>query len=270
MCSQSYLKGGRYLRCDLQSHNGCEVCFAGEDLMRRQRILIRSLAADMEAYGGKDISWFNRKYLEYAAIWNRAVRECPEVMDPVLDYFEDNGTAYLVTKFTDTPLDLSRETRSEIRLRKGEAVLAAGAAALEAMHRQGLLLLRFDGEENFYEDTRGNIRLGFVFASEQLEWSLVKPRDAWMSGRYAAPEVYLKKPLVPTADVYALSALVYAIITGMKPEKSLFRFYEKRELPDCNTIDRHSFRSLAWGLSLDPKDRPQSVRQLADSFLRKL
>lgn len=261
------LKNGRY-QLGEESRVDCEICYEAQDTMTNQKVQVRKLDPDMVHRRGVDLARAKDIYFWYAEKWGRAALECPDTMASVLDRFEERGTGYLVIKQPGDFLSWHYDVPVNIgMLMDADAVMQVGSRALEALHRQGLLVLRFDGRNDIMGEWEGKPRLAFFFAPEQLSRPVISQRDAWMSSHYAAPEVYLGKPLGPAADVYAFSALVYATAVTI-PDKSLFRLYGNLGLPNPQDKWRikREFPALVRGLSLDPKDRQQSIRQLRDEY----
>lgn len=266
-----YLKNRRYVRGD-EERTACEIFYEANDLKENRCVQIRKLNMDMVRYRGLDPDRATDRYYRYAALWNQAAREYPEGLDSVTDFFVEQGEPHIViNRYKSTEqrlLDIDPDPPLGMPERwLADDVMHIGSRALEELHKQGLLVLRFENMENFYRDVHGKVRLGFYFAPEQLTRPVVSRQDAWMSSHFAAPEVYLGKPLSPAADVYALSALVYSIATRVNPDKSLFRLYGNLGLPvkEYNGkkgvyLWEKEVQALTRGLSLNPEDRQQSVR----------
>ena len=76
---------------------------------------------------------------------------------------------------------------------------------------------------------------------------------------YLAPEVAAGEPATPAADVYALAATAFALLTGSPPTG---------EIPNwtgIQTVDAKNFeRALRLALSTDPARRPASCRELTE------
>ena len=84
---------------------------------------------------------------------------------------------------------------------------------------------------------------------------------------FAPPEQYLEGNLGPWTDVYALAGTIYACIMHKSPPPALRR---RAKDPLVSFLGQHKgtysnelLKAIAAGLSLDIKDRPQSVDEFA-------
>ncbi len=137
----------------------------------------------------------------------------------VRDFFEANGTAYIVMDYEDgEPLSqlLQREkTLSEEQIRR---LLDDVLPALEAVHAQGYLH-RDLKPANLYRRSDGRTILIDFGAARQALGRRSKSVTSVFSPGYSPIEQYLVdgKGYGPATDIYAVGSVLYHCVTGMAP-----------------------------------------------------
>ncbi|MDG4597382.1 MAG: bifunctional serine/threonine-protein kinase/formylglycine-generating enzyme family protein [Candidatus Contendobacter sp.] len=137
----------------------------------------------------------------------------------VRDFFEANGTAYIVMDYEDgEPLSqmLQREkTLSEEQIRR---LLDDVLPALEAVHAQGYLH-RDLKPANLYRRSDGRTILIDFGAARQALGRRSKSVTSVFSPGYSPIEQYLVdgKGYGPATDIYAVGAVLYHCVTGVAP-----------------------------------------------------
>jgi Protein kinase domain len=188
----------------------------------------------------------------------------------VRDFFEGNGTAYMVMDFYDgRSLALlleagnGRTTESEARV-----IAIQVLAGLEAIHNQNYLH-RDLKPANLYLVDRGRdqgsqvIILDFGAAREVLGME-TQSLDLIFTDGYAPPEQYAGMGLGPWTDLYALAATLYRCVTGRAVPGALVRRGHDTLEPPMRLVSGLSpaLDGAIWaGLRLDPNARPRSVAQ---------
>lgn len=146
----------------------------------------------------------------------------------VFDYFEENGTAYFVMEFMDgrTVGDYLKEAKS-----KGKVFTVDSAVhivrevlnALKATHAKGIIH-RDIKPQNIYVLNNGTIKLydfgaaRFSNADEELTRTVI------ITPGYAPAEQYqTRSKQGEYTDIYALGAVLYELLTGIRPDESINR-----------------------------------------------
>ncbi len=221
----------------------------------------------------------------YERLRDRA-RSTFQVHDPnvvrVLDCDTIDGRWYLVMEFVDG-VDLGVVLRQKQRLSWEQAAQVGleSAQALSAIHESGLL---------HYDVKPGNLLLGVdgrvrlrdlgvaALSREVFESDPGGAGDAGILG-YCAPEVLANSSAIsPAADLYALGATLYHLVTGHLPHEAGGVF---QRLIDLQT------RAVAWPadmldaapgwfvavilrlLAVEPHERHPSAAALMDEFKRR-
>ena len=194
------------------------------------------------------------------------------------DFFQANGTAYLVMNFEEgEPLSelISRREQAGENLSQTELLnlLQPMLSGLSYIHQHDVLHRDIKPENIFIRRSNGQpVLLDFGAAKTTL--FATNSLAAFTSG-YAAPEqTDAEGELGPWTDIYAVGALMWRIIYRTIPPKTEMRLFAAvRGKPDpANAVELpdHNFSSgmikLVQGcMALDRHQRPQSVRALAQT-----
>lgn len=142
----------------------------------------------------------------------------------VIEYFEENNTAYIVMEYLDgiSLKQYLKQSGGKLDLESALEVVTSIAKALEIVHKEGIIH-RDVSLDNIFLCSNGPIKLidfgaaRFARDEDRLMTIIVKPG-------FAPPEQYEKiNKQGPWTDIYALGATFYNMITGVKPEESTNR-----------------------------------------------
>jgi len=198
----------------------------------------------------------------------------------ILDYFEANNTAYFVMR-DEGGIDLDRYMQQHRPPMSQEEVLEIVIPILEGLkevhsynylHRDikpGNILLRANELPVLIDFGASKIALGEVS----------KSITSILTEGYAPPEQYSTdvKQQGPFTDLYSLAAVMYKMITGAVPPGAQTRIYAKttdKEDPyeplvsqDLSQYDYHFLDTIDTALSLNAKQRPQTVQEFQAQLL---
>ena len=212
-------------------------------------------------------TWGLERFLNEARILARVNH--PGVVR-VRDFFEANGTAYIVMDYEDgEPLSqvLQREkTLSEEQVRR---LLGDVLPALEAVHVQGYLH-RDLKPANLYHHSDGRTILIDFGAARQALGRRSKSVTSVFSPGYSPIEQYLidGKGYGPWTDIYALGAVLYHCVTGAAPIEAPARVLDD-PLKPAETIaaGRYSpalLRLIDRAMAVRPEKRFQSIAKMQE------
>lgn len=147
-------------------------------------------------------------------------------------------------------------------------VLAELVAPLQALHDQGLIRADISVHSVGLDET-GRAHLmnlgGSPYAAE--------PPAGMPEPGYAPPELYHTGPQWPRGpwtDIYALSAVAHSLVTGTRPPPASERVGEDAYRPladrDLSKYDPAFLRGLDVGLSVDPRNRPQTLEEFTQQL----
>ncbi|MCB6342054.1 serine/threonine protein kinase [Enterocloster lavalensis] len=198
----------------------------------------------------------------------------------VFDFFEENGTAYMVMEFLEGVSLKEYISRAGGRLPWQQAV-EIGLRIIDALKDvHGAKILHRDlSPDNVFMCDDGKIKLLDFGAARFTGLDDEKTRTIVLKMGFAPPEQYRSKSQQgPYTDIYALGATLYRAITGQTPDESVNRqdsinhnegdtlkpmsqFVEG--IPDY--LDNAVLRAMA----LEPTLRFQNVQQMADALQNK-
>jgi len=193
----------------------------------------------------------------------------------VLDYFEENNTAYIVMEYV-KGISLLKwlENRSEpCSFKEACRILSPIMDALEKVHKKGLLH-RDISPDNIMVLEDGSVKLLDFGAAREffLENDRQKTMTILAKSGYAPPEQYeAKGKHGPWTDVYALSSVLYEMITGTMPQNS-----QQRQLADnlyvpsafgSDILPEEEDALILKGMALDSAKRYRSIKKMKADYL---
>lgn len=188
---------------------------------------------------------------------------------PILDYFVDNGTPYIVMAYIGgKDLETWRRQGAFDDEATVNPVVDAIASVLEYLHRQDPpVLMRDLKPANVLVTAEGRVHvIDFGIARWQEDGQVTRTaiRGAVTDG-YSPLEQYGGGTTDARSDLYALGATWLFLLTGQTPPSATRRVSERAPLPDPRTVNpRVSGRTCAVIgrlMSLRREDRPASVAE---------
>ncbi len=199
----------------------------------------------------------------------------------VFRFWEANGTAYMVM-----PLYRGmtlKQARQCMRLPPTEAwlhkVLWCVLGALKMLHKGNALHRDVSPDNIFLQDTGPPVLLD-LGAARMAIGDNAKQHTAILKINYAPIEQYADTdgvPQGPWTDLYALAAVVHGLLRNEAPMPATVRVVNDRLPAFANVVKTVSSEfgqeysaqfvsAIDWALHIQPKDRPQSVREFARSL----
>lgn len=199
----------------------------------------------------------------------------------VFRFWEANDTAYMVM-----PLYRGmtlKQARQCMRLPPTEAwlrkVLWCILGALKVLHR-GTALHRDVSPDNIFLQDSGPPVLLDLGAARLAISDTAKQHTAILKVNYAPIEQYADSqgvPQGPWTDLYALAAVVHGLLCNEPPLPAMIRVVNDKMPPFGNVVktvasefgqgySEQFTHGINWALSIQPQDRPQSVREFARSL----
>lgn len=210
-----------------------------------------------------------KKFLEEARILAKYSNH-PGIV-PVRDFFEENGTAYLVMYYLDG-IDLKRyleQLGGRLPYDQAIHILMPVMDALKEIHKDGLLH-RDISPDNIYVTTEGEIKLLDFGAARHAFNDNNRSLSVILKPGYAPEEQYRSKGRQgPWTDVYAVAATFYRMIVGQIPPESLDRLEVDTLIKPSNlgiALPEHVENALIKALSIKGADRFQTMEEF-QSFL---
>ena len=149
----------------------------------------------------------------------------------VYDYFEENGTTYFVMEYLDGHslrdyVKLANANGKVFTVRSAVHVTMKVLNALKATHADGIIH-RDIKPNNIYILKDGTVKLFDFGAARLSDTETEKTRTVILTKGYAPVEQYQKKSKQgPYTDIYSVGAVLYEMLTGVRPEESINRKVE--------------------------------------------
>lgn len=149
----------------------------------------------------------------------------------VYDFFEENGTAYFTMEFLSginlkTYLHENKQQGQILSVETAIQITQCILNALKAIHDANIIH-RDIKPANIYICDDGTIKLIDLGAARFSDQEIEKTRTIIITPGYAPAEQYqIKSKQGPATDIYAVAAVLYEMLTGVKPEESINRKIE--------------------------------------------
>ncbi len=171
----------------------------------------------------------------------------------VVDYFNENGTAYIVTQYIEgMSLEKYMEKYGKFNEAQTISLLLPLVQSLAEIHKTGLLHRDINPSNIIYQEQKKLVLTDF--GSMQMAGQKKSLQTQCTAG-YSPHEQYLPEGKEgPWTDSYALCAVMHYMLTGKAPEKGVWE-----DEPDISEKCR---KILEKGLSGYEKDRYVNMSQL--------
>lgn len=264
----------KYLVGQVLGQGGFGITYIGRDLILDRRVAIKEFypseyvsrntvySTHVFARKARDNSTFQdgvQRFLAEARALAR-FQDVPGIVK-VLDYFEDNSTAYIVMEYLEgytlKELLQSRSFNSDEVFQLLRPVIHA----LKIIHSENVIH-RDISPDNIMILENGSAVLMDFGASYDVH-NQYKNTSVVLKEGYAPPEQYYAEGDVgPWSDIYALCATIYTTITKEKLPNSIDRTTESCGLELIGrkySLTKSQERVLKKGLEINRKDRYQSI-----------
>lgn len=271
----SLLQNGRYQLGAVLGIGGFGITYAAWDHTLAQPVAIKeyfpqSLSErDIREADTVLVTEENRQPYEVGLLrFNREARILSTLQNiksvvTVHDWFETNGTAYIVMEFV-RGKTLEQYVREEqLAPAKLFAMLRDLIDSLVSIHAQGVLHRDISPGNLMVQEDETVKLIDFGAATVEERRMQGKDRTVIFSRTFAPPEQYDENGIQgPWTDVYALSATLYFLITGEPPQDALSRKGQEtlKALADKNIrLKKWEEKAILDGMILSPQKRIQSM-----------
>ena len=284
----------RYVIGRALGHGGFSVTYLAWDALLLHKVAIkeylpseyatrRPVESRLTIFSGKEGEYFQfgkEKFLDEAKRLSAFQNE--DGIVHVYDCFSANETAYLVMEYLDG-ITLSEYLKKEAavspqgRIAPEEAIsmLTPVMLSLQRVHDSGMIH-RDIAPDNIMLLKDGGVRLIDFGAARHAVHDCGKSMTVIIKDGYSPEEQYNSHSVQgPAADVYALSATLYQMITGITPpgaiERGEYLQKHKRDmLPPPSKFNKAVTKTqdtaILNGMALHTQDRTQSVAELYEEL----
>ena len=235
---------GRYLIGRVIGYGGFGVTYIGWDNVLQQRVAIKEYLPSEFAtravgqthitiFGGNKAEQFADGMAKFIDEAKRLVRFQSEPgIVRVYDSFEANNTAYIIMEYLDgETLTACLDREKRIPVEQAVELLTPVIQSLEAIHKEGIIH-RDIAPDNIMLTRDGQIKLIDFGAARYATTSHSRSLTVVIKPGYSPEEQYRSRgDQGPHTDVYALSAVLYRMVTGITPPDALERraFFENKK-----------------------------------------
>lgn len=231
--------------------------YSGEYMGREENNVILTDRNKQEAFESA-----KKKFMREARLLGDVSKE-PGVVQ-VLDYFEENNTAYIVMDYV-SGCSLGEYFRKKGRIKPilMFRILFSLMKTLDKVHKYGVIHRDISPENiKFTDNSEKEVRLiDFGSARDMMD----STHTVELTDGYAPPEQYSGHEQGPWTDIYSLCAVIYQGITGQKPQSSILRAAHDDLLMPSQlgvSIDAGLERILKKGLNVRKEKRYQNVEEM--------
>jgi serine/threonine protein kinase/tetratricopeptide (TPR) repeat protein len=266
----------RYVIESLLGHGGFGITYAAYDKVLNVRVAVkeylpRQLATRAE--GQTKVSVFTgearqqyiyglRKFLEEAQSMARFAHH-PNVVS-ARDYFEANGTAYMVMEYVEgvTLKEYLANKGGRISFEEAKGIMMPVMDALREVHQAGMLH-RDISPDNIYLTTSAQVKILDFGAARYFTGEQSKSLSVILKSGYAPEEQYRSSGKQGAwTDIYAVGATIYKVLTGQTPPDALDRMAGDALTPPSRlgvNIPANAERALLQALEVHAGERFQTM-----------
>lgn len=275
---------GQYITGRVLGQGGFGITYMAYDVRLAQKVAIKEFmprgtafretgSPRMTAYSGQhqdDYAYGLELFLNEARTLAK-FQGNPNIVG-VRMFFEENGTAYFVMDYIQG-VNFTRyiaDHGGKLPWKEALRLLTPVMDALDAVHREGIIH-RDVSPDNIFITTDGVVKLLDFGAARYSMGDKSQSLDLILKPGYAPIEQYYRRGKQgPYTDVYALSACLYASVTGMVPPESAERTYNDSMKPPSKLgagLPAGLEQVLLKGLAVQPEGRYQTVKELKAALL---
>ncbi len=265
----------RYMVGRVLGEGGFGITYIGRDMRLDYRVAIKEylpsdqvsrnteIALDVTRYATVSEEAYEKglqRFLNEARTLALMFKQ-PQIVT-VHDFFEANGTAYIVMEYVDgtTFAELVKQYGGRIAPEELFPMIEPLFGALANVHKQGILHRDISPDNLMLEN--GNVRLLDFGSAREVQPTGQQTMTIALKKGYGPIEQYQGKGQGPWTDVYALSATIYYCLTGVKPPDAVERILDDELVPPRELgVDMPQWQeqALLYGMSVNPTKRYRTM-----------
>lgn len=271
---------GTYMVGKAIGEGGFGITYIGWDLNLGIKVAIKefypegfvgrdgSQSYTVRSYQGDSTVFFNKgkeKFLEEARSLGKFMQL--DGIVSVKDFFLENNTVYIVMEYLEgqSLKSYAREREGKIEPDELLGIMKPVLESLMEIHKNGIIH-RDISPDNIMICKDGKVKLIDFGAAREVSPQGEKTLSVMLKKGYSPEEQYRTHGEQGTwTDVYALSATIYAMMTGFKPDEPLDRMENETLQPLSQLgvkLKKRQEDVLLKGLEIKAADRVQTVEEL--------
>lgn len=266
------LNQGRYLTGAVITQDSFGITYIGYDNTSKTKVSVKEYyPADFCQRDSKgevipsssfdyDFIFGRHKFYEEAKAIAK-ITDFPVILK-VIDCFEENNTAYMITEYIEGT-DLNGYLKScgdRLSVKDATNIMLPLINALKELHKASIIHKNIC-PNNIFVTSYGQLKLINFCGAKQAVCSQEKMTDI-LDSDYAPEEEYQTRGTQdPKTDIYALTAVFYRMITGKDPQSSLERA-KKDDLFIPSFLPSNIRFAIQKGMALKAMNRFQTVDEL--------
>lgn len=270
---------GKYLVGAVLGEGGFGITYIGKDISLDMKVAIKEFfpsgivnrnntsSNEITSHAGKSEESFDKgkdSFLSEARTLAKFSSD-PSIVS-VYDFFSENNTAYIAMEYLEgTDLKDYIAKNGKMSFEKAVSLVAPVMKGLSKVHSQGLIH-RDISPANIMILNDGQVKLLDFGAARDVSGADEKSLSILLKPGFAPEEQYRTKGKQgPWTDVYALSATMYKMLTGVTPEDAMNRIFSDelksiRELNPNVTAEQEAV--ILKGMAIHQENRYQNTDEL--------
>ncbi|MBI4906012.1 MAG: protein kinase [Acidobacteria bacterium] len=274
---------GQYLVGRVLGHGGFGITYLGWDLNLERKVAIKEYLpsgvavrtvrdSEVIPFSGdmrKDFEYGLERYLDEARVVAK-FQTHPSIVT-VLNFFRDNGTAYLVMEYLEgTTFERYLEKQGgKTSIDTVMTVMVPVLEALGAVHQSGILH-RDISPDNIYITRKWQVKVLDFGAARYALGQKSRNLSVILKEGYAPMEQYQSKGNQgPWTDSYACGATIYRALTGKIPPSSLDRMQTDELQPPSELgveLSKAQEAAILKSMAVTPANRFQTMADFRDAL----
>ena len=190
------------------------------------------------------------------------------------EFFEENGTAYIVMEFLDGS-NLREYTKNYKEVLPLDMIMNMAVSicdVLDTVHKENIIHRDISPDNIFYCSKKKIFKLIDFGAVKQVDSSMMQSSTIYLKHGFAPIEQYSGSGNVgPWTDIYALGATLYVLSTGKMPIPSVDRIGEDTLAIPKNinqSLPKEFSDAILMAMAVQAKDRYKSAREFKEALLQ--
>ena len=275
---------GKYLIGKVLGQGGFGITYLAKDIMLDIKLAVKEyLPQDLASrtMGQSKVSMFSNDAKEHFLYgMERFLMEAktlakfeqhPSIVS-VRDFFEANGTAYIVMTYIQgiTLKEYVQSKGNKLEVDQAVQIILPVLDALKTVHSAGILHRDISTDNIFITNTGQVILIDFGAARQSVS-DKGRSMSILLKPGYTPEEQYRSKGKQgPWTDIYAVGVTMYRIITGEMPSESLDRLTDDDLIPPSQkgiAIEPYVEESLMKALAVIGSERFQTAEEFQSALL---